>query len=131
MGLHNVKVIYPGYKSFEFKRYGNDDWDYFWQTFKDEWRSNSPSACAMFKDANIRSFSVNDFVKVDDTYYRCMCPGGMVEVSEEFVNEIEDRIRNHYLVKERDEYFWAKLEVFEELESTKKEVLSSYECAKV
>ena len=131
MALHKVKVIYPGYKTFEFSRFSNGDWDYFWETLKAEWRKDSLTACALFKDANIRSFCVNDFIKVDDTYYRCMCPGGMVEVSEEFVNEIEDRIRNHYLVQEKDEYFWAKLEVFEELESTKKEVLSSYEYAKV
>ncbi len=131
MALHNVKIIYPGHKTFEIKRFGNGDWDYFWKTLKEEWRSNSPNACSTFKDANIRSLGINDFVKVDDTYYRSTCPGGMVEVAEEFVKEIEDKIRNHYLVQERDEYFWAKLEVFEQLESTKKEVLSSYECAEV
>ena len=130
MALHKVKIIYPGFKTFEFNRYGNGDWDYFWTKLKEDWQSPI-HGCATFKDAKIRPFSINDFVMVDDKYYRCMCPEGMVEVSKEFVDEIEDKIRNHYLVLERDEHFWAKLEVFDELERTKKKVKQTYECAEV
>ena len=34
MALHKVKIIYPGYKTFEFNRFGNGDWDYFWSKLK-------------------------------------------------------------------------------------------------
>ena len=110
---HKVKIIYPGQKTFEFTQFSNGDMDLFFEMLKDEWRHKSGKECATFKDSNIRSFCNNDFIQVDDIIYICTVYG-MKEVSKEFLDDVENRIRNHKYYERG--ILWAKLEVFEELE---------------
>ena len=110
---HNVKIIYPGQKTFEFTRFSNGDMDLFFKMLTREWMHKSGNECAMFKDSNIRSFCNNDFIQVDDTVYLCTVYG-MKEVSKEFLDDVEDRIRNHKYYERSS--LWAKLEIFDELE---------------
>ncbi len=113
---HKVKIIYPGQKTFEFNRFSNGDMDLFFNMLIREWQHKSNNECTTFLDSQIRSFSNNDFMKVDDKYYQYTV-FGMKEVTEEFVNLIEDKIKNHEHVKQKNDYFWAKLEVMDKLEN--------------
>ena len=112
---HKVKIIYPGQKTFEFNRFSNGDMDLFFNMLIREWQHKSTNECGTFLDSKLRSFSNNDFIKVDDTYYQYTI-FGMVKVTEKFVKSVENKIKNHKYVKEKNDYFWAKLEVMEELE---------------
>jgi hypothetical protein len=113
---HKVKIIYPGQKTFEFNRFSNGDMNLFFDMLIREWQHKSTRECATFLDSKIRSFCNNDFIKVDDTCYQ-YTPFGMKEVTEQFVNSVENKIKNHKYVKEKNDYFWAKLEVMDELET--------------
>lgn len=110
---HRVEIIYPGDRSFQFNYFSNGDMDLFFRMVTDEWKHKTGRECKMFIDAKVRSFSNNDFIKVDDTYYRST-PYGMKEVPEDLFNEIDNKIRNHPYCKERKDPFWAKLEVMDE-----------------
>lgn len=112
--LHKVKIIYPGDKTFEFNRFSNGDLNLFFEMLIPEWRHNSGKECALFKDAKIRSFVNHDFIQVDDICYICTV-NGMIPVDSEFVTFIEISIKNHKFAKNP---FWAKLEVFDDLEKT-------------
>ena len=112
---HAVEVIYPGQARFKYSAFSNGDMDLFFRMIKNEWNHKSGSACRMFLDAGIRSFCVNDFLKIDNTYYRCTVYG-MLEVTEKFVKKIEREIKRHPYCKERNDPFWAKLEVMEKYE---------------
>lgn len=66
----------------------------------------SGSECKEFRDAQVRSLSVNDFVRIDSQWYQC-ASFGWKNVSEEFVDEIEKLVVDHPRYK--DDGGWSAL----------------------
>jgi|688.fasta_scaffold851016_2 hypothetical protein len=59
-----------------------------------EWNHGSGMESELFIRSNKRSLSVNDIVCVNGKYYLCKS-FGWNEVTSQFVNELEEEVRNH------------------------------------
>lgn len=90
-----IHVIYPAQKVISFVLEADFPTQDILEMVFARFNNGSGMECKEFTSAGIRSLSVNDIVCVNGQYFQCL-PFGWEEVSGEFVNKLEDEVRNHF-----------------------------------
>lgn len=95
MKQHLVTVIYPGTFTMTFREtFHTDDVKEILEVVFGNWNGGSGDESEHFRRSHVRSLSVGDFVKVDDTIYQYLS-FGWNEVSQERVDEFTKKVEDH------------------------------------
>jgi hypothetical protein len=92
-----IKVKFPGDREIDVLRPAKANPDHLLQQIFDEFNDGSTHACEEFKaQKECRSFSAFDFVRLNEQWYQCQSVGWEA-VTQEFVEEIDRKVREHPL----------------------------------
>ena len=89
---NTVTLIYPADRTFTFARPKGEAKDVVEQVFA-MFNAGSSQECFQFLDSQARSMSVNDFIRVDDTWYQC-CSAGWRVVTREYINNVVELVES-------------------------------------
>jgi hypothetical protein len=88
-----VIVNYPGDRIVKAKIEGHEPFEVLENTIA-AFDHGSGRECPEFLESKMRSFSVNDLVRIGTTWYQCE-PVGWHEVTEQYVDDLEKAVVEH------------------------------------
>lgn len=96
---HIITIKYPGEfsRTFSWERFNpNETPSSIREELFGEWNAGSGRESVLFMQSQVRSFSVNDFVCIDGSWFQCDSVGWH-SVNIEYVNEVEGLVTCHPL----------------------------------